>query len=108
MTRYVFQFTSAAVPGEEEAFNRWYDDVHMAEVLSQPGFLSGQRYAVIDTAAAAKPHYVAAYEVECDDPHVTLGKLFENGKNMVVSPALDTSSVSVTILKPGLSSKRKG
>lgn len=106
MTRYVFQFSSAALSGEEETFNRWYEDVHMPDVLKQSGFLSAQRYTVID-ATSARTRYVAAYEVECDDPQAVLGKLFEDGKNMVISPALDMAAVNVTILKPGFAIGKK-
>ena len=106
MARYVFQFTSAARPGEDEAFNRWYDDVHMPDVLALPGFLSCQRFRVID-ASASRPRYIACYEVESDDPQATLGRLVNSGKDMVISPSLDTEQVSVTILKPGLSKKKR-
>ena len=99
MARYVFQFTSAAHPGEDAEFNRWYDEVHLPDVPKQPGFLSGRRYAVVDPAAT-RTRYVASYEVESDDPHATLQKLAEGRKNMVISPALDREQVSITILKP--------
>ena len=102
MARYVFQFTSAARSGEDGAFNQWYDDVHLSDVLKQPGFLSGQRYTVLDPAAA-RTRYVTTYEVECEDPQATLQKLFEGGKGMVISPSLDQEQVSIAILKPGVS-----
>lgn len=99
MARYVFQFTSAARPGEDEAFNRWYDEVHLPDVLKQPGFLAGRRYIVVDPSAT-RTRYVASYEVESDDPHATLQKLFEGSKDMVISPLLDQDQVTITILKP--------
>jgi hypothetical protein len=106
MARYVIQFTSAARPGEDEAFNRWYDDVHVADVLTIPGFLSCQRYRVVDPAAS-RPRYVAAYEVESDDPQATLGQLFNSSNKMVISPSLDTEQVTITILEPGLRKQKK-
>ena len=105
MARYVFQFTSTARPGEDETFNRWYDDVHMPDVLALPGFLSGQRYRVLD-GTAARPRYVAAYQVETNDPQATLTHLFEAGKAMVISPSLDQEQVTITILEPGTSKKK--
>jgi len=106
MTRYVIQFTSAARPGEDEVFNRWYDDVHVPDVLAIPGFLSCQRYRVVD-AAASRPRYVASYEVESDDPQATLGQLFNSGNKMVISPSLDKEQVTITILEPGLRKDKK-
>ena len=35
------------------------------------------------------PRYVAAYDVECEDPQATLGALFAAVKDMEMSPALD-------------------
>ncbi len=98
MARYMFQFISAAVPGEDDAYNRWYEDVHIPEVLSLPGYLSCQRYLVIDSAAS-RTRYLAAYEVECDDPLATMEKLVQTAKTMVMSPAMDAASTSAAILK---------
>ena len=106
MARYVIQFTSAARPGADETFNRWYDDVHVADVLAIPGFLSCQRYRVVDPAAS-RPRYIAAYEVESDDPQATLGQLFNSSNKMVISPSLDTEQVTITILEPGLRKERR-
>lgn len=30
--------------GAEDAFNRWYDEVHLDEVVALPGFVSAVRY----------------------------------------------------------------
>ena len=36
------------VPAEHEAeFNRWYNEEHLAERLSVPGFLSAARYEAV-------------------------------------------------------------
>lgn len=48
MARYLFQITSAARPGADEAFNQWYDGVHLPDMMRQQGFISGQRYIVVD------------------------------------------------------------
>ena len=99
MAHYVFNFTSAARPGEDDVFNHWYDTVHIPDVLTVPGFRSCSRYRLVD-AAATTPRYLAVYEVETNDPQATLGKLFEASKTMVISPSLDQSQVSITILEP--------
>jgi hypothetical protein len=51
----------ADVPAEKEAeFNRWYNEEHLAERLSVPGFLSAARYEAVKGA----PRHLACYELE--------------------------------------------
>jgi hypothetical protein len=47
-------------PANEEDFNRWYEEEHIKERLSIPGFLKGTRYR----AVVGEPKYLALYEVE--------------------------------------------
>ena len=47
-------------PEDEEEFNRWYNEEHIPERLSVPGFISGRRYRAID----GSPKYLALYELE--------------------------------------------
>ncbi|MBI4636781.1 MAG: hypothetical protein HY727_10580 [Candidatus Rokubacteria bacterium] len=47
-------------PEQEEEFNRWYNEEHLAERLSVPGFLSGARYE----AVKGGPKHLACYELE--------------------------------------------
>ena len=49
-------------PEQEDAFNRWYDEVHLPAILSCPGWLSGQRYVAIDDG----PKYAAVYTIAGD------------------------------------------
>jgi hypothetical protein len=49
------------VPADKEAeFNRWYNEEHIAERLSVPGFLSAARYE----AVKGGPKHLAVYELE--------------------------------------------
>jgi hypothetical protein len=50
-------------PGAEPAFNRWYDEEHLPQVLACPGFLSGQRYE----CTLGEPRYLAIYELESEE-----------------------------------------
>jgi hypothetical protein len=43
---------------QEDDFNRWYDDEHLAERLSVPGFLTARRYLSIE----GTPKYIALYD----------------------------------------------
>ena len=49
------------VPADKEAeFNRWYNEEHLAERLSVPGFLSAARYE----AVKGGPKHLAVYELD--------------------------------------------
>ena len=49
------------VPADKEAeFNRWYNEEHLAERLSVPGFLGAARYE----AVKGGPKHLAVYELE--------------------------------------------
>lgn len=95
-------FTDPTV-GQDRDYNAWYNNVHMADVVSIPGFKSAQRF-VLKTVTAGKleNRYVAIYEMETDDPE---GVMAEVGRRagtevMVVSPALDAASENSGIFEP--------
>src|SRR6266511_4314122 len=51
----------ADIPADKEKeFDRWYNEAHLAERLSLPGFLSGARYE----AVKGGPKHLAVYELE--------------------------------------------
>jgi hypothetical protein len=47
----------------EKEFNKWYDEVHVPEVLACPGWVSGARYM----STQGDPKYLAIYEMETED-----------------------------------------
>lgn len=49
-------------PAMEEEFNAWYDEEHLAERLSIPGFRSARRWVADVPAGAGK--YLATYELD--------------------------------------------
>lgn len=54
---------SNVVPAREEEYNRWYNDVHLRDMLSVPGVLTARRYvSLLD-----EPKYAAVYELEGED-----------------------------------------
>ncbi|MBV9861610.1 MAG: hypothetical protein JO267_05625 [Alphaproteobacteria bacterium] len=50
-------------PQYEEGYNRWYEEEHLAHLLSIPGFLSAGRYV----AVKGGPKFLALYELEAPD-----------------------------------------
>jgi len=60
---------SNAKPGREDAFNRWYSQVHVLDTINKlDGFLSAQRFelAELPEAPACPYRYLAIYEIEED------------------------------------------
>ncbi|MCG6121619.1 MAG: hypothetical protein MEP57_02745 [Microvirga sp.] len=53
--------------GDEEAFNRWYDEIHLPDILACPGWLSAKRYASLEGG----PRYVAVYEITGPEAYET-------------------------------------
>ena len=64
-TRYLYMVRSVfSSPEHEAAWNDWYDNVHLPELLSVPGFVSAVRFRQL----GAEGHYLAMYEI--DHPRV--------------------------------------
>ena len=53
-------------PAAEAEFNRWYDEEHLADLLAQPGLLSGRRYIREQTAFSAPSdfNYITIYQLQ--------------------------------------------
>ena len=49
-------------PAHEDAFNTWYDAVHVPALLACPGWLSAKRFVSLEGG----PKYAAIYEVAGD------------------------------------------
>ena len=63
----------ADIPADKEAdFNNWYNEEHIAEVLSVPGVLNAARYEAIRSG----PKHLACYELE--SPAVIQTDAFKN------------------------------
>ena len=52
MAKHVLLVFSNPTEGAEEDYNRWYDEVHLPEVVQTDGFVSAQRFK-LDAAASA-------------------------------------------------------
>ena len=67
MPRVVLITSVDIADSAEAAFNRWYNEVHLPEVLACPGFASATRYECTD----GQPRYLAIYELESEDALAT-------------------------------------
>ena len=63
----------------EDEYNKWYDAVHLPEVLTVPGIVAGSRYRAGATQIVplvgelAKYKYLAIYELDRDPTEVIKG-----------------------------------
>lgn len=77
MTAYKFVVFTNPVEGRDADYNRWYDDVHLGEVTSLPGFTGAKRFRLLPQGDSPPKHrYMAIYEIESDDVQATMGGLF--------------------------------
>jgi len=78
------------VEGREDDYNKWYDEVHLPEIVALAGFTSARRFKL--KHGDADP-YLALYEVEAEDvtaAQAALGEAMAAGKiNMTDALAMD-------------------
>ena len=48
MSDHVMVVFTNPVTGKEDEYNRWYNEVHLGEVLRTPGMLAARRYRLVD------------------------------------------------------------
>jgi len=98
---YSYIVRSNPVPGRDADYNSWYTERHLADVIAVHGFVSAQRFKIVDPAADGAPEqtYMAIYTMRTDKPEVlldTLRDLVESGR-MEMSDAFSQDDC-VTIL----------
>lgn len=99
MKRFTWVVLTNCDPEHESEFNRWYDDVHLADLLRIPGVVSAKRarLSLIQMTMAgtelqlcdparigAKYSYLACYSIETDD----IGAVFNELKNRSNTPGM--------------------
>jgi hypothetical protein len=99
--RHQFVVLSNPVDGREDEYNRWYDEVHIHEMVQVPGFVSAQRYRIDPVFVGSPAHrYAALYDMETDDPAATLAELTKAGSSMRPFDAFDFAGAMAFVLSP--------
>jgi hypothetical protein len=62
--KWVNIVTVDVVDAYAEVFSRWYNDVHVPEILRCPGWIANRRYECVD----GDPRFLAIYDLENDQP----------------------------------------
>lgn len=80
MKEYTLVIYSNPAHGKEQEYNDWYNNQHLSDVLTVPGFISARRYKLsdvkLDEAMPEPPHrYVAFYNMKTDNPEAALTDL---------------------------------
>src|ERR1041384_4847655 len=93
MAKHMFVVFTNPIEGQDDAYNAWYTDVHLQDVLQVPGIIAAQRFKLSDVQRDPPPipwRYLALYEIETDDLNHTLAALRERAGTsaMVISDAV--------------------
>jgi hypothetical protein len=103
MERHILVVATQPVPGGDQAYNEWYDHVHLPEVLGVKGFQAAQRFClsgVMMSRSGALFPYLAIYEIETDDIETALADLRSALPEMTISDTLDQSAMTVVAFRP--------
>jgi hypothetical protein len=75
--------------GDEAAYHRWYDDVHLRDFRAIDGVKSARRYRVVRGSLPGMEAwpYLTAYEIETDDLSKVSAQLAEKMRDF--PPTLD-------------------
>jgi hypothetical protein len=106
MSRYVMAVLTNPVAGRDDAYNEWYDNEHVPDVVNAGGFVSGQRFRLaatgIGNVITPTHQYLAWYEVEADSAEAANDALLAAARNGQLSghDAIDLSSVATWFFEP--------
>lgn len=108
MAENLFLVLTNPVPGQDEAFNKWYDAQHVPEVLDVPGVVAAQRYDLSevtvpedeDLPAQLPPpthRYLAVYELD-REPDKVMAEFLKRvmAGTLSLDETLDLASISLT------------
>lgn len=102
MARYKMLVLSRSSEDQEAEYNEWYQNTHIQQIVTLPGFVSAQRYKLaVDMLDGAWP-YMAIYEIEADDVEAAYQALQSaaGDGSIVMSPSLDLDTVYASIYEP--------
>ena len=64
-------------PAREEELNRWYEQVHLPDMLEYPEFIAAQRWQRVEPPGGDQTavEYLTLYELDADDPRGVLERV---------------------------------
>ncbi|HTH27956.1 MAG TPA: hypothetical protein VL918_05765 [Sphingobium sp.] len=104
MGRFLYVALSDALPGREPELDRWYDELHIGQVLDVPGFVSARRFAAVEAGDGPprRRKILMIYEIEAEDPAAVIAALRERRgtDQLIPSDALDPQSMFAQVYRP--------
>jgi len=103
MPRFLMIAQSTPLEGRDQAFNDWYQNTHLPDVLAIEGFIRAQRYQVGAHISGTEPQpYLTIYEIEAESAEAARQSLIDAamaGKTPVAD-VFDRSLMTTTIFSP--------
>src|SRR5437867_718253 len=92
---------SSAVPGREDEYHAWYDEVHVPDILAISGVRSARRCAVSRAHGDDLRRYLAIYEIDGDAESIVaeIGRRVGSG-DITLSEAIDLTAMESWIVVP--------
>lgn len=76
MAKGALVVASRPSPEHDSDYNAWYDETHIPEILTIPGFVSAKRYRVHGSTPGAEHHtYLAIYQIDAEDVAAPVAEL---------------------------------
>ena len=86
--------------GNEDEFNRYYEDVHLDEVIKTTGWTLAQRFKLVDEAGRTCPlPYLAYYETTSNDSATAIEVLNESRGKREQSDSLNRRTAGVWVFE---------
>jgi hypothetical protein len=86
----------------EDEFNKWYDEVHIPDVTSVSGVVSGRRFKKAGGVDDGGYPYLAIYEIDSEDVDATMKELMDRTGDgtFVMSEAFQADGASTGLFTP--------
>jgi hypothetical protein len=99
MAEYQMIVLTNPVEGRDAEFNRWYDDVHLTDVVAVPGVKGARRFRAV---MPGEWKYAALYQLDCDDPESVMQDIMSRWKTekMPASDAFDDTRFVMMMVEP--------
>ncbi|SNQ45804.1 conserved hypothetical protein [Frankia canadensis] len=99
-------YSSPSSPDREDEYNKWYNEIHLAEVCAMPGILSAVRFSMSEAqmvpgVTVAGHRYMAIYEVDAPDFTALLADMLARSQDgrFTMSDAIDmTANPPITLM----------
>ena len=87
--------------GMDDEFHRYYEDVHLDEVIKTAGFSSAQRFGLVDQTGRECPlPHLALYEVEVEAGESAIETINRTRAERIQSDSLNRRTAGVWVFEP--------